>query len=152
MYRSRKVGSWCACPWASCAAEVWAGSDMGSSERCGKRDPGGAAPRRAMLVDGRVREPGGVLLGRLDEDAGGHDAVADAADLGALDVVLAGDRGLEPAEDAPARDGVLLQAEHRHREAVEHVPRLELEVVELVDLDVELVRGLDVVLGVELAV
>ena len=72
----------------------------------------------------------------------GHHAVADAADLGALDVVASPVLvGLnQPVIDA-ARDRVLLEAEHRHREAVQHVPRLELEVVGLVHLDVQLVDG-----------
>ena len=89
--------------------------------RCGhgsrrqlRRGGGGAAGagRRRRVPRSRASaataecclHPGGVLLGRLDDDAPAHDAVADAADLGAQDVVRAGLRGLEPAGDRAARE------------------------------------------------
>src|SRR5690606_8049448 len=145
-YFWKKPGSWCACP-CSCGWATGIDSAMGcpASPALAVRDRG-HGQRRVL------RHPGGVLLGRLDEDARRHQRVADAADLRALDVVLARAGRMEPAHDDAAGHGVLLEPEHRHREAVEHVLRGELEVVELVHLDVQLVHLLDVVGGIEHAV
>ena len=74
-----------------------------------------------------------MLLCRLDVDPGPHQAVAGAADLGALDVPLAGLARVEPAGDHASGNRVLLQPEDGHREVVEHVEGLELEVVELLE-------------------
>jgi len=62
--------------------------------------------------------PGGVPLGRFDDDSGAHYAVTDAANLGALNVVCARPGRLEPAGDHTAGDGILLQPEYGHRETV----------------------------------
>src|SRR5262245_22671877 len=141
-YFDQKLGSSWWPPWAaSCATGAWA---------IGLLLP---PRRRRREGHGRVlRHPGAVLLGRLDDDAPRHERVADAADLGALDVEAPGLGRLEPAGDRAARDHVLLEAEHRDGEGVQHVARDELEVVELADLDVQVVDGLDVVGGAELPV
>ena len=68
------------------------------------------------------------------------------------DVQHAGLGGLEPAGDRAAGHRVLLDPEDRHREAVQHVPRLQLEVIGLLVLDVQIVGGIDVVRGVQLPV
>ena len=71
--------------------------------------------------------------------------MADATDLGALDIELASDDRLEPAGDYAAGDRILLQPENRNREVVEDVAGFELEVVERVDGDMKLVDLRDVV-------
>src|SRR5262245_11482801 len=89
--------------------------------------------RRGYLRGSVLLDPGGVLGRRLDDDAAGHQAMADAAHLRALDVVDAGLGRFPPAGDHTTGNRVLLEAEHRHAEAVHHVPGLEVEVVDLVD-------------------
>src|SRR5215510_13946990 len=84
---------WPAAPaWASCAITC---SAMGPP----------SWGLRLRLARGRGHGRG------LDVDAAVHDAVSDAADLGALDVEGAGPRGLEPPGNGPAGPRVLFQPE-----------------------------------------
>lgn len=101
---------------------------------------------------GGVGDPGGVGLRGLHIEPRRHDAVPDAADLGALHVELADERGLEPAGDHPAGDRILLEPEHRDAEAVQDVLGAELIRIGLADLNVQRIDGDDVIRGVELAV
>src|SRR5512139_1391566 len=127
------LSAWCAALGAAPWATAWAIRSL--------RDSGALAAQPVL-----------VRLRGLDDDTGGHQTVADAANLRALDVEGPGERRLEPAGDGPAGHGVLLEPEHGHREAVEHIPRGEVEVVDRVHLDVQLIHGPDVVLGIELPV
>jgi len=52
-----------------------------------------------------------VLFGCFDEDLGAHDAVANAAHLGTLQVKLTCERGLDPAGDDPAGQDILDQGQ-----------------------------------------
>jgi hypothetical protein len=47
--------------------------------------------------------------------------MTDAAHLGALNVVLARLRGLEPTRDFPTGDGILFQPKRRHGKAVNDI-------------------------------
>ena len=81
-----------------------------------------------------------------------HQPVSDPADLGALDIELAGDRGPEPPDDLTPGHRVLLEAKCRHGQAVQHVLRMQLVVIEAIDLQVQRIHRANVVGGVELAV
>jgi hypothetical protein len=78
--------------------------------------------------------------------------VAEAAELGAGQLVLARLGHLEPLADLPPRHRVLLHPELGYEEAVDDVLRLEDDVDHLVHRHVDLVEELLVVLGAELAV
>src|SRR5438046_5365006 len=83
---------------------------------------GGRGEQRADLV---LARPGLVLLGRLHVEPAPHPGVAEAAELGAGDLVLARPGDLEPGGDRVPGHRVLLQAGARDEEAVDHVARLE---------------------------
>src|SRR5437763_16970430 len=80
----------------------------------------GRGRRRTRMVLPRPRR---VLLGRVDVEPAAHARVAEAAQLGTRHLVLARLRRLEPDRDLVARHGVLLVAQARHEEAVDHVLR-----------------------------
>src|SRR5438034_4418784 len=109
----------------------------------------GRREQRAHLV---LTRPGLVLLGRLHVEPAPHPGVAEAAELGAGDLVLARPDDLEPGGDRVPGHRVLLEAGARDEEAVDHVARLEQHPDRLVDGDVDVVVHDDVVVGVELAV
>src|SRR5271165_4009033 len=90
-----------------------------------------------------------MLLGGLDDDARGHQSVSEAAHLRALNVVVAWAGCAKPAGDCPAWNGVLLQPEHWHRKAVEHVARQQLEMIRRVRFHVQLAHGANVIRGIE---
>src|SRR5581483_4285207 len=80
-----------------------------------------AGRRRGVML----LRPRGVLLRRVDVEPAAHAGVAEAAELGARKLVLPGLDRLEPDRDLVAGDRVLLVAELRDEEAVDHVARLE---------------------------
>src|SRR5437870_13496085 len=105
--------------------------------------------RRTRMVLPRPRR---VLLGRVDVEPAAHARVAEAAELGARHLVLAGLRRLEPDRDLVARHGVLLVAQARDEEAVDDVLRLQHDAHGLVDRDANVVVLREVVVGAELPV
>src|SRR5947199_1030961 len=110
---------------------------------------GGRGEQRADLV---LARPGLVLLGRLHVEPAPHPGVAETAQLGTGDLVLARPGDLEPGGDRVPGHRVLLEAGARDEEAVDHVARLEQHADRLVDGDVDVVVHDHVVVGVELAV
>src|SRR5881397_2054768 len=78
--------------------------------------------------------------------------MAEAAQLGARQLVLAGLGRLEPHQDVPPRNRVLLQAEIGQKKTMDHVPRLERNSNDLVHGNVNIVIGLKIVRRAELSV
>src|SRR5206468_1767320 len=144
MYWRMKPTSWGTAAWR---ASTWVIASLmtcrSSVAQRGRRE------QRAHLV---LTRPGLVLLGRLHVEPAPHPGVAEAAELGAGDLVLARPDDLEPGGDRVPGHCVLLEAGARDEEAVDHVARLEQHPDRLVDGDVDVVVHDDVVVGVELAV
>ncbi len=86
---------------------------------------------------------------RLDRHPTLHLVVAPAADLGTDDVISARLGRLEPHRYLHARDGILLHAEVRQKEAVENVHALELNKEIFVNRHMEVVDDEQVVFGAE---
>src|SRR5881409_4161338 len=71
--------------------------------------------------------PLGVVLRRVGVDPAPHTGMTEAAQLRAGPLVLARLHDVEPHADLAPGHGVLLDAELRHEEAVDHVLRLEID-------------------------
>src|SRR5258705_5436247 len=160
MYLRQKGSSWC--PWPSCACPwplpplcCWTLIESSPESERGLLLLFGRGGRGSFLRRRRVlRLPLGELLGRIDQHVRSHAVVAEAAELGAGELEVAGLGGLEPDGDQLAPDGVLLHAEHPDVEAVDHVLAGDVDDHRPVDGDVQVVdRGQVVlargVLGVE---
>ena len=91
-----------------------------------------AACTRNRLGGDELRQEGLVLGGRHDVDGRAHQGVAEAAELGADDVVGAEPRRRDPEACRDPRHRVLLEAEGRDPEAVEDVAGVEAEADRLV--------------------
>src|ERR1051325_9128195 len=111
--------SWCAS--AAWRASTWLIASLMMFRPSGARR--GNRLHRPRLV---VACPRLVLLQRVHVEPPPHPRMAEAAELGAGDLVLPGLGDLEPDRDLVAGNRVLLQAEVGHEEAVDHVPGLEL--------------------------
>src|SRR6266566_2258683 len=96
--------------------------------------------------------PLGVVLRRVGVDPAPHTGMTEAAQLRAGPLVLARLHDVEPHADLAPGHGVLLDAELRHEEAVDHVLRLEIDPHRLADGDVHLVEERLVVVRAELPV
>jgi len=92
------------------------------------------------------------VLGRVDRHEALHPEVAEAAELGARDLPVPDVIALEPDARLHAGNGVLLDAEFRQEERVDHVLGGQRRDDGLADREVELVERHDVVGGVELPV
>src|SRR6266571_3742373 len=135
MYVRTNPSSWC----SACAERAWAEAVVALMSW------------RLPLLE-VLGHPLGVVLRRVGVDPAPHTGMTEAAQLRAGPLVLARLHDVEPHADLAPGHGVLLDAELRHEEAVDHVLRLEIDPHRLADGDVHLVEERLVVVRAELSV